>query len=70
MIAASGNADPKNENPKYRTYPEVDELPAPARWDGVLAIGASKDGSTLADEKDLTIACMIFQIIHSTILNY
>ena len=51
MIAASGNADPKNENPKYRTYPEVDELPAPARWDGVLAIGASKDGSTLADEK-------------------
>ncbi len=51
MIAASGNADPKNEDPKYRTYPEVDELPAPARWDGVLAIGASKDGSSLADEK-------------------
>ncbi|MHB2148172.1 S8 family serine peptidase [Calditrichota bacterium LG25] len=51
MIAASGNADPNNPNPKYRTYPEVDQLPAPARWDGVLAIGASKDGSTLNEEK-------------------
>jgi len=45
MVAGSGNDD---------RQPSVAELLAPARWDGVLATGASKDGATLQDELRLS----------------
>jgi|GEM_PF-2253787 len=48
MIAAAGN---KLEDPKSPYHQnEVEELPLPARYHGVMAIGASKDGSTTDDE--------------------
>ena len=48
LIAAGGNTTTWPNSPYY--YPEVDMLPLPARYNGVLAIGASHDGATLADE--------------------
>ncbi|MFH1943575.1 MAG: S8 family serine peptidase, partial [bacterium] len=47
MVAAAGNTKDKTD---YQEE-ENDNLPAPARWDGVLAIGASVDGATLEDEE-------------------
>jgi hypothetical protein len=49
MVAAAGNVvnDPKSP---YQ-QPAVIVLPIPARYSGVLAIGASQDGATLQDER-------------------
>jgi hypothetical protein len=49
MIAAAGNCF----SPEC-TSPSRDELLAPARWDGVIAVGASADGATLVDELRLS----------------
>lgn len=46
MVAAAGNLQ---EKPPYN-QPNVTELPAPARWTGVLAIGASTYGASLQQE--------------------
>jgi len=48
MVAAAGNMVGNPKSPYYQ--PEVETLPIPARYSGVLAIGASKDGATLQDE--------------------
>lgn len=48
MVAAAGNIKDKSDYEQQDANPN---LPAPARWDGVLAIGASKDGATLDDEE-------------------
>jgi hypothetical protein len=47
MLAAAGNVQATGPY----NHPDVDFLPAPARWLGVLAIGASKDGTALQNEK-------------------
>lgn len=49
MVAAAGNTVDNPKSPYYQ--PEVETLPIPARYSGVLAIGASKDGATVQDEK-------------------
>lgn len=45
MVAAAGNC------PKEPCLGSVDELPAPARWVGVLAIGASMDAPAIGQER-------------------
>lgn len=50
MVAAAGNVQ---DSGPY-DHPDVQKLPAPARWSGVLAIGASKDGEELEDERRST----------------
>ena len=50
LVAAAGNVVDDPKNPDYN-HPDVVKLPAPARWDGVLAIGASTDGESLEDEQ-------------------
>ena len=47
MVAAAGNKFDKGD---YQDAANPN-LPAPARWTGVLAIGASTDGATLDDEE-------------------
>ena len=49
MVAAAGNKIPDPKSPYYS--PGVATLPIPARYDGVLAVGASKDGSTFPNER-------------------
>ncbi|MDW7680039.1 MAG: S8 family serine peptidase, partial [bacterium] len=51
LVAASGNTNTEDPKSPYYMVEDVDSLPAPARWQGVLAIGASNDGATLPDEQ-------------------
>ena len=49
MVAAAGNVSDDHTSPYYGLE-YVTKLPAPARWDGVIAVGASSNGATLRDE--------------------
>ena len=50
MVAAAGNKSIDQHSPYYNLV-YVTVLPAPARWEGVMAIGASSNGATLQDEQ-------------------
>jgi len=48
IVSAAGNVQANPNSPYHQA--EVEELPIPARFSGVLAIGASKDGTNIVDE--------------------
>lgn len=50
LVAAAGNTNTTDTKSPYYMQEFVVKLPAPARWEGVLAIGMSKDGLTLQAE--------------------